>query len=353
MTFDRGRRDLRVDVVRGLALLSMYVAHCAPTGGPAGVLTLSEYLTYPLFAALVGGGAQLSDRRLIGPGSFQVWRTVAVRGAVLVGLGLLLEQAGAQVVIVLVHLGLLTWVAAPLARARTSVVAAVATAAYVLAPMVHDALLVHRGQLMGEDSSTQLRVLDLLVTGQSYRLSSMIFFAALGILLTRLLLDCGTTTQLRGGLVLAGFAGLLLVADRADLVTLAAYDTTHAEHLLDALLVSAVFLLGVALAALAPRSTRSLAAIGQMSLTLYAAQISWLAYEVTVLHPGSRDDSWVNVTILVSGSFLLALAWRTSVRREVWRRGPLEGLTALLAGTTRRPAESPRPGLQPPPRLVP
>lgn len=117
---------------------------------------------------------------------------------------------------------------------------------------------------------------------------------------------------------------MLLVADRADLVTLAAYDPTHAEHLPATLLVSAVFLLGVAVAARASRATRSLAAIGQMSLT-YTAQISWLAFEVTVLHPGSRDDSWVNVAILVVGSFLLAWAWRTLVRHPGWRRRARRG----------------------------
>lgn len=324
-------RDLRVDVVRGLALLSMYVAHCAPVGGPAGVLTLSEYVTYPLFAALVGAGAQLADRRLTGPGSARGWWAIAVRGAVLIGVGLLLERAGSQVVIVLVYLGLLTWVAAPLARARTSVVAGVALTAYVVAPIVHDLLLDQRGQVLADGQATRLRLLDLLVTGPSYRLSSMVFFAALGILLVRLALRRDPSRQVLVALTLATGAGAELAASRAGLLTLAPYDTTHAEHLFDALLLSALFLVGVAVAALAPRATRPLAAIGQMSLTLYIAQIYWLAYDVKVLHPGQRDDSWLNVAILVLGSFLLACAWQALVRRRPWQRGPAEGITAVLA----------------------
>ncbi|WP_447646028.1 hypothetical protein [Nocardioides zeae] len=49
-------RDLGIDAARGLALVSMFVAHFAPTAGPGGVLDLSEYLTAPLFAFLIGWG---------------------------------------------------------------------------------------------------------------------------------------------------------------------------------------------------------------------------------------------------------------------------------------------------------
>jgi hypothetical protein len=40
-------RDLGVDVARGVAVFSMFVAHFAPSAGPGGVLILSEYLTAP------------------------------------------------------------------------------------------------------------------------------------------------------------------------------------------------------------------------------------------------------------------------------------------------------------------
>ena len=52
-------RRADVDVVRAVVLVSMYVAHVAPSSGPGRVLELSEYLTMPLFALLVGVGAQL------------------------------------------------------------------------------------------------------------------------------------------------------------------------------------------------------------------------------------------------------------------------------------------------------
>ena len=125
------QRRTDVDLVRFLALASMYVAHVAPVPGPAHVLELSEYLTMPLFALLVGVGAQLGVWAA-GPATRRWWWSMAVRATVLVGLGLVLDLAGAQVVIVLVHLGVLVLVAGPLARLPLAAVVAVAVAAFVV-----------------------------------------------------------------------------------------------------------------------------------------------------------------------------------------------------------------------------
>ena len=48
------RRDARVDMLRGLALVSMFVAHCAPDDGPFRLAALTEFATAPLFALLIG-----------------------------------------------------------------------------------------------------------------------------------------------------------------------------------------------------------------------------------------------------------------------------------------------------------
>ena len=96
-----GRRDLRIDAVRGVALVLMYLAHCAPSPGPAEVLNLSEYATYPLFALLVGIGAALGSRSA----SRRWWVGPLVRGAVLVAVGEVLEEQHTQVWIVLGFLG--------------------------------------------------------------------------------------------------------------------------------------------------------------------------------------------------------------------------------------------------------
>ena len=66
---------------------------------------------------------------------------MAVRAAVLIGLGLALDLAGAQVVIVLVHLGVLVVVAGLFARLPVAAVVAVAVAAFVVGGTTEIALL--------------------------------------------------------------------------------------------------------------------------------------------------------------------------------------------------------------------
>lgn len=47
-------RIIGVDLARCLALIAMYVAHVAPSAGPAGILNLSEFVTAPPLRAADG-----------------------------------------------------------------------------------------------------------------------------------------------------------------------------------------------------------------------------------------------------------------------------------------------------------
>ncbi len=325
-----------VDVVRAVALVSMYVAHVAPSSGPGNVLHLSEYLTMPLFALLIGVGAQLGLRRRISRGPFAWWRSMLVRAAVLVAVGLALEKAGAQVMIVLVHLGVLLVVAGLLSLAPTVVVAVVGVAALVIAPALTAHVLEH-GPLLGT-SSWAMELESLLWSGYAYRVTTMIVYAALGILLARAWLTGGRLSPGRSVRVSAWGTGALVLAaaliagDRSGRIEVSVYSGTHLETLLNALLAMGVFGLCLVFVSLLPNLlVRPVAAMGAMTLTLYALQILWLAFDVRVLNPGVPDDSWRNLMILTGGSLLFVLAWRLVVRREPWRRGPLEGLTATLS----------------------
>ena len=108
------------------------------------------------------------------------------------------------------------------------------------------------------------------------------------------------------------------------------------ETVLDTLLAAGVLGVGLAAArvlsqiAAGRRIVALLAAAGAMTLTLYALQILWLAYDVRVLHPGQPDDSWVNLAVLLGGSLVMAWAWPAVVRRYPWRTGPLEGLVGVV-----------------------
>ena len=316
------QRRTDVDVVRFLALVSMYVAHVAPVPGPAHVLELSEYLTMPLFALLVGVGAQLGVRSAAADTrGRRWWWSMVVRAAVLVALGLALDRAGAQVVIVLVHLGVLLVVAGPLARLPLAVVVAVAVAALVAGQTTEMARFVW--------------------ADGPYRLLPMVLYAAVGVLLSRWWL-CGARARsvvlpLAFGCGLLVLAAAMLAAEQLGRLDLVPYSGTAQETVLDTLLAAGVLGVGLAAARLLSRIAAGrrlvsvLAAAGAMTLTLYALQILWLAYDVRVLHPGQPDDSWVNLAVLLGGSLVLAWAWPAVVRRQPWRKGPLEGPVGVLA----------------------
>ncbi len=104
-----GREDW-LDLARGLAVVSMIVAHTSPWGG---LWNVSEFLTAPLFAFLVGASLLLawwrSDHRY---GLFVVANTL--RGLLLVVLGEGLQTLYFPIIVVLQTLGVLTIVLAPL-----------------------------------------------------------------------------------------------------------------------------------------------------------------------------------------------------------------------------------------------
>jgi uncharacterized membrane protein YeiB len=305
----------------------MYVAHTAPDSRLSPVLNLSEYLTYPLFAALVGAGAVLSTR--------PDFRGAAVRGAVLIVLGLLLGKLGAHVVVVLVYLGLLTWVAYPLARCRTGVIAAVGTASLVASTPVRQSLLDTRADLYRDGHVSSAHLLDYVATGDEYQLLSVVGFAAAGMVVLRLARSgplAGRSRQLVvGGMVLL-LAGGYAVLVRHLAGDLQPYEATRREHLFCLMLVVATMLLGLALAPGLGVIATTLAAMGRMALTLYVLQICYLSVWAH-RYPGTADDRWVNTFVLIVGSAAVALLWpRIAPRGRFWR-GPLEGAAQLLVDT--------------------
>ena len=105
------RRLDGLDAARGLAVVSMLVAHLCPVGG---IFNVSEYLTAPLFAVIIGisMGVQLTERR---PPAGTFLLDNLQRGLVLVVLGVLLQALYDQIDVVLPYLGVLVIVLAPLA----------------------------------------------------------------------------------------------------------------------------------------------------------------------------------------------------------------------------------------------
>lgn len=330
-----GRR-IGVDLARTAALALMVIAHVAPGDGPARILLVSEFLTAPLFALLVGAGAQLGED---GARRHRAVRSL-VRALCLVVLGAALAQSSAQVVIVLGHLGVLTALCIPLVRCRTRTLAlllpAVLAAAWLLPPL-HRAALAEAaaGSPLG---SLLVRVLALAGGEGPYRLAAMAACALAGILLIRHL----TSRQpgaghvlLAGGGALGVFAALVIAPNVLGILEVHAYDGTPAEITGDLAGAAGVLLLCWGAADLAPRALGVLAVPGTMSLTLYTAQVLVL-HLFSVLSDGRRDDSWPMLLGLLLAGALLAALWRRSGPRATAARGPLEGLVGLAEGAAIR-----------------
>lgn len=334
-------RRADVDVVRLLALVFMFVAHVAPTWGPGEVLILSDFVTMPLFALLVGVGGQLGEWRAVEGGSRTRWaRSMLVRAVLLVVVGLLLMQAGAAVLIVLVFLGVLVVVMDLLASLPSWAVAAFGAAAFLLTPLLTE-MMRHRfaDMLVSPDvwdPGLWWEVQMFLWGYEPYRLGSMVVYGCVGVLLARWWLRDDPDSVPRWHPLAVGLAALLvpsvvMALRHAGRVQLDPYSGTHAETAFNVSLITAALGLGLWVARVLPRAIISLlGAAGAMSLTIYALHVLWLAFYVRVLDPGASDDSWANLALLTIGSLAVATAWQAGVRRGPWRRGPLEGLAGLL-----------------------
>ncbi|MBM6401126.1 DUF418 domain-containing protein [Phycicoccus sonneratiae] len=324
-----GPRLAGLDVARGLAVLSMLVAHLSPVGG---VLDLSEYLTAPLFALLVGAAMGLALAR---PGTDPV-RFVAdnaLRGLLLVALGVLLQALYGQVDVVLPYLGVLVVVLAPLAvglRRLPVLTLGVAAGAAVLGPLVTERA---RDALAASGSSTGTsarHVLDWLAAGPSYRLVSFLPMALGGLALALLLPRLAAWRPAAGvGAVLLAAAGVVHALGAASSGGAAAYSGTTAEVVAGTFLAGGVVAVSFAVADLAAvgrwgvRALDPVLALGRLALTAYTVQVLVLAL-VSLVRDGARDDSWV--VLLVTTAAVVGSVWLLD---RTWGTGPLELLVRL------------------------
>jgi uncharacterized membrane protein YeiB len=313
-----------VDAARGLAIVGMLWAHTADDGTRQ---ALADGRSSVLFATLAGcslglltGGAE----PVTGRAGRDALVSVALRGVLLVVLGLLLWRLGTPVAVILDTYGVLFLVLLPVVLAPVPVVAAVGLVAALAGP-----LLV---QAVGPDLATPFtpqRLLHLpaewLVTGYypgvvwAAYLCAGLVAARAGLARRRTLVAMvggGAATSVLG---YGGAAALGLDA--------AAHANTTAEVLgsggLAIAVVGALELLCAAdrTGAAARRLLGPLIAAGRMPLTIYTVQLVVLA--IWLASPAAGDppwiESWVLLAGLLVGSPLLAVLWQRFAGR-----GPLE-----------------------------
>lgn len=329
-----------LDVARGVALLSMFVAHVAPTPGPAGVLNLSEFLTAALFAALVGASVDLEADRYGWP---RAAFAALVRAGVLVACGALTGMFGAAVVDVLTHLAVVMLVSLLLCRVPPAVLAAVGAFLAAVGVWVTRAgpqqVMEWAAPLVpaGLDPAVAGTLATSWLASGPYRILLLCAYGLLGMVLVRLL---QRSPRLRA----LGWAAAGAAVGAAAVFTARA-QTGESPIPYTGTVMEAVLCLGLVTAALGacagltpdrwPRPTGLLAVPGSMTLSVYVAHQGYLGWVLTLgpgpwRSPSGTDDTWANLAVLCLGGILLPLLWRALVRAEPWRRGPLEGPVRLL-----------------------
>ncbi|WP_457100425.1 heparan-alpha-glucosaminide N-acetyltransferase domain-containing protein [Microbacterium sp. P5_E9] len=335
-------RIVVIDVLRGIALLGMLVAHAHPLlpGGEEGPISFAmgqlNDIASPLFALTMGISAQLVASRT----PRRSWGVLLVqqiaRGFILIALGLWLASWGTWVDVVLAYLGVLLIVGAPLLFLPTIPLAIVAAAvALVSAPLnswAADAVL-----RAGFDQPDAVRYLEAWVfVGYNYRLTNLLPFFLLGALLMRGGLARSRLLIWMAGIGVAAYAVRPLLAKFTDTALYASGsypDTLHDVGLVFLVYALVIWLAGIRRsgpARVVAAVFQPLRALGSLALSLYVLHVAVLALWMNSGIGYGAGYRWF--FILVGGTTAVAWVW--------WRfvgTGPIELLMGLVTGRYRWP----------------
>lgn len=332
MTAARIERLIVPDVLRGVAIVAMLIAHAnpflpqLPTVVRFAIGNIND-LASPLFALVMGMSAQIVWNASLRAGTTLLQQTI--RGILLIALGIWMSTWGSWVAIVLSPLGLLLIVGVPLLLLSSRLLAAVLAIVVVLGAPLNE---LARGRI-AELMTSNIIVRDLAdwtVLGHSYRFTNLLPFFLLGALLLR----AGLRRD-RAMWIMLGFAPLAYAVRPVLEKVLhqpAAVSGSYPDTLHDVGLVFATYGVVVLLATRTPlpRVVGALFAPlriwGQLALSLYLLHVAivtvWMR---TAGFPAQNIPlGWASVVIL---PLLIAWLW--------WRfvgTGPVEWLMGAVSG---------------------
>lgn len=327
-------RDARLDMLRGVALLCMFVAALAPSAWLPQAMPYVHYLALPLFVLIMGMSAQRSAEER--PNLVTAFVRAGIRAIALAALGLWLTSWGANVDVVLIYLALPTVLAAILARCSSLLLWVGIGVGWLATQATRVTFAPDRAKAAGRHDELGVWLWDAVATGVHYRGVEILAYVCAGILLAR------NVTHARGQRASLAVGGVVLLAAAVALRTLAEAGTVHAAAYSGSRAAVALSLcLTVGVAALwfaaVPAKGRvpALEAIGGMTLSAYVLLIAFLAWFVSENQADTPANVGVNFAILSGLAFGLCWAWRTSINHDVLRRGPIEGPLALVTGIFR------------------
>ncbi len=334
-----GRASARLaglDLARGVAVLSMLIAHLSPVGGP---VNITQNLTAPLFALVIGASMGLRlERRRPAPAVFVADN--AVRGLVLVALGVALQQLYDQIDVVLPYLGLLVVVLAPLAlllRSLPVLTLGLAAAGAVLSPLAMSRTREYLATSGGTVGEVQRTLLEWVAAGYSYRLTALLPMALGGLALATVLPRSGQPPRGYGvaallfGSSLAAYLIGYASADGARAYSGTTAEIVGATMLAAGSVVTAFLLVELGRDRWLGPVLGPLLATGRLALTAYTLQVLLLA-GIGVLRGGAPDDGWA----MLGGAVVVVIGACWALDRW-WGTGPLEWLLARAVAPVRRP----------------
>ena len=358
-------RLVGLDVARCLALLGMVATHVLDERTPAGDLTTAQWLAggraSALFAVLAGVSLALMTReRVRGRLLALSWAGIAGRAVVIAAIGLVLGALDSGIAVILTYYGVLFVLGLPFTLLPVRVLAPLAAAWVVLAPVGSHLLRPHLPE-RGYDSPVVEQLAEpgrmaseLLFTGY-YPVVPWLAYLLVGLALGRLDLR---DRSLLGALALGGLATAVLatqvsraLADPAEaidnatgmfgttppdgdwgwLLLVAPHSATPfdlAQTIGSAVLVIACCLL---VERLLPRPATAVLAVlfgaGTATLTLYSLHVAMRTERVW---PEEEPSTYLTHVVV-----LLAVG---AVLRLLGRRGPLEVVAGLPVRAARRAA---------------
>lgn len=326
------QRMLVPDVLRGIAIIAMLVAHAAPflPNAPWIVQFPSSQLNAlasPLFALVMGISAQLVwDRR---PAVRTTLLQQAIRAVILIALGVWMAAWGSWVAVILAYLGVLLLVGVPLLMLRTRTVLVIAGAILLISqPLVAAAR--SSVWLMTQPPAVQ-EVFAWLVTGPSYRLVNLLPFFLVGGVLLRHGLRRDRLLWVLGIVAVVAYA-VSYVGER--LLPTGAASGDYLDTLHDVGLVFAVYVVVVLAATVRGTGAQRfwgvvfepLRACGQVALSLYLLHVAVIALWISPSGLAGAHP-YLGWLVIVPGMILIGWLW--------WRfvgTGPVEWVMGWLTG---------------------
>jgi hypothetical protein len=324
------------DVLRGIAIIAMLVAHAAPFLPNVPWLvqfptTQLNAVASPLFALVMGISAQIVWNRSKSVGTTLLQQ--AIRAVILVALGVWMAAWGSWVAVILAYLGVLLVVGVPLLLFRTRTVLVIAAVFLIISQPVVAAA---RSSIWLMTQPPAVREVGAwILTGPSYRLINLVPFFLIGAVLVRHGFRRDGLLWGVGGIAVAAYA-VSWIGERMVSTPSASGDYLDTLH--DIGLVFAVYVL-VVLAVTARRDGIRrfcdavfvpIRACGQLALSLYLLHVAVIAWW-NLEYGRPVDNVYLGWVIIVPGMILIGWLW--------WRfigTGPVEWLMGLATGRRKR-----------------